>query len=369
MHHHTCNLLPTPRATTRHKGKEIAKPVTPQSESVFLRKTVIQNKLRGIRDIQKTWHSLLSISRSCTNLPTTTFELLQTPGTRLKIPHQVQFGSATKWIQCIKTAWDLDTMPGKQKPKRADWLEDTDEEIDEQELEAHYSYMAKIQEVSPEESQFLLVSHWNRRYNVIPDSSNRSTNDNQVDKNTAEILPNGEETVTLEKESRSKLDKDKFDELDQKRLCFSNIYIYFYEEVMSKDVTVFVFAFSCPELNANTELQCFYLHKSKNVKCLAQKAVEKTRILLTTKFHNKLLEFAKLEKHSISLELSLQHCKEQIKNNTVCKEKASNVFKKEREQYHEIQDLKAQYQQEHGENELKKLILVTKGNSVETQFE
>ncbi|GJV07970.1 hypothetical protein Tco_1345626 [Tanacetum coccineum] len=33
--------------------------------------------------------------------------------------------------------------------EQADWLEDTDEEIDEQELEAHYSYMAKIQEVSP----------------------------------------------------------------------------------------------------------------------------------------------------------------------------------------------------------------------------
>ncbi|GJT53445.1 hypothetical protein Tco_0988499 [Tanacetum coccineum] len=29
-------------------------------------------------------------------------------------------------------------------PLQADWLEDTDEEIDEQELEAHYSYMAKI---------------------------------------------------------------------------------------------------------------------------------------------------------------------------------------------------------------------------------
>ncbi|GJZ98852.1 hypothetical protein Tco_0671305 [Tanacetum coccineum] len=37
-------------------------------------------------------------------------------------------------------------------PLQADWLEDTDEEIDEQELEAHYSYMEKIQEVSPEES-------------------------------------------------------------------------------------------------------------------------------------------------------------------------------------------------------------------------
>ncbi|GKG39611.1 hypothetical protein Tco_0463756, partial [Tanacetum coccineum] len=35
--------------------------------------------------------------------------------------------------------------------EQADWLEDRDEEIDEQELEAHYSFMAKIQEVLPEE--------------------------------------------------------------------------------------------------------------------------------------------------------------------------------------------------------------------------
>ncbi|GJT01774.1 retrovirus-related pol polyprotein from transposon TNT 1-94 [Tanacetum coccineum] len=31
--------------------------------------------------------------------------------------------------------------------EKSDWLVDTDEEIDEQELEAHYNYMAKIQEV------------------------------------------------------------------------------------------------------------------------------------------------------------------------------------------------------------------------------
>ncbi|GKC77862.1 reverse transcriptase domain-containing protein, partial [Tanacetum coccineum] len=36
--------------------------------------------------------------------------------------------------------------------KQANWLEDTDEEIDEQELEAHYSYMAKIQEVPTTDS-------------------------------------------------------------------------------------------------------------------------------------------------------------------------------------------------------------------------
>nr|GEW52428.1 hypothetical protein [Tanacetum cinerariifolium] len=36
--------------------------------------------------------------------------------------------------------------------QQSDWLEDTDEETVEQELEAHYSFMAKIQEVLPEES-------------------------------------------------------------------------------------------------------------------------------------------------------------------------------------------------------------------------
>ncbi|GJU42224.1 hypothetical protein Tco_1195181 [Tanacetum coccineum] len=37
--------------------------------------------------------------------------------------------------------------------EQADWLEDTDEEIDEQELEAHYSFMAKIQEVPTTDSR------------------------------------------------------------------------------------------------------------------------------------------------------------------------------------------------------------------------
>ncbi|GKB36498.1 hypothetical protein Tco_0881440 [Tanacetum coccineum] len=82
------------------------------------------------------------------------------------------------------------------------------------------------------------------------------------------------------------------------------------------------------------------------------------------------LNFAKLEKHSISLELALQQCHEQMKNDTVCKEKASNVFQKEREQYFEIQDLKAQLQDKNiAICELKKLIENCKGKSVETKFD
>nr|GEV02363.1 Gag-Pol polyprotein [Tanacetum cinerariifolium] len=55
--------------------------------------------------------------------------------------------------------------------EQADWLEDMDEEIDEQELEAHYSYMAKIQEDHD---------------NIIPDSSNMCVNANQDDQNVEE---------------------------------------------------------------------------------------------------------------------------------------------------------------------------------------
>ncbi|GJX03988.1 hypothetical protein Tco_0189904 [Tanacetum coccineum] len=103
--------------------------------------------------------------------------------------------------------------------EQADWLEDTDEEIDEQELEAHYSYMAKIQEVSPEESSSSgqpleqVQNHDEndvfdnvRRHseqpesindtyvlekddsNVVPDPSNICTNDNQVDQNATECV-------------------------------------------------------------------------------------------------------------------------------------------------------------------------------------
>ncbi|GJQ99595.1 retrovirus-related pol polyprotein from transposon TNT 1-94 [Tanacetum coccineum] len=54
----------------------------------------------------------------------------------------------------------------------------------------------------------------------------------------------------------------------------------------------------------------------------------------------------------------------------VCKEKASTVFQKEREQYFEIQDLKAQLQDKNiAKSELKKLTEKCKGKYVETKFD
>ncbi|GJU59555.1 retrovirus-related pol polyprotein from transposon TNT 1-94 [Tanacetum coccineum] len=62
--------------------------------------------------------------------------------------------------------------------------------------------------------------------------------------------------------------------------------------------------------------------------------------------------------------------KKQMKNDKAFKENQSNVFLKEREQYFEIQDLKAQLQdKEIAISELKKLIEKMKGKSAETKFE
>ncbi|GJU06192.1 hypothetical protein Tco_1122622 [Tanacetum coccineum] len=134
------------------------------------------------------------------------------------------------------------------------------------------------------------------------------------------------------------------DELESEKADFSNIYDLLLEECVSKDVTC-SYLHSLSDLNAHTELKCMYLHKVKECECLALKLSKRTESVNKEVHNNLLKSFSKLEKHSISLELSLQHCKEQMKNNPVCKENASNVFRKEREQYHEIQeiqDLKAQ---------------------------
>ncbi|GJU27647.1 hypothetical protein Tco_1166268 [Tanacetum coccineum] len=159
------------------------------------------------------------------------------------------------------------------------------------------------------------------------------------------------------------------DELESEKADFSNIYNLLLEECVFKYVTC-SYLHSLSDLNAYAELQCVYHHKVKECECLAQKLSKQTESV-NKEVQNKLLKsFAKLENHLISLELALQQCKEQMKNNSVCKENRSNVFQKEHEQYHEIQDLKAQMQDKNiAISKLKKLIEKCKGKSVETQFD
>ncbi|GJY28491.1 hypothetical protein Tco_0404258 [Tanacetum coccineum] len=163
--------------------------------------------------------------------------------------------------------------------------------------------------------------------------------------------------------------ENEIDELESDKAEFSNMYDILLQECVSNDVMC-SYLHSLSDLDAHSELQCLYLHKVKECECLAQKLSKQTESVSKEVYTKLLQSFAKLEKHSISLELALQQCQEQMKNDTVCKEKASNVFQKEREQYFEIQDLKAQLQDKNiAISELKKLIEKCKGKSMETKFD
>ncbi|GJX23236.1 retrovirus-related pol polyprotein from transposon TNT 1-94 [Tanacetum coccineum] len=285
--------------------------------------------------------------------------------------------------------------------EQADWLADMNEEIDDQELEAHYSYMAKVQEVLPADSDIITEALEEIPYDTS-DLANR-------------LAPDWEETLTLDQESRSKLNKDlvkpydytkqnkivdlawdrhtydkfrapttedmdsllkyvqslekEIDELKSDKADFSHIYDLLLQECVSKDVMC-SYLHSLSDLDAYNELQCLYLHKVKECDYLAEKLLKQTKNV-SKEAHNKPSKrFSKLEKHSISLELDLQNCKEKLQNDTVWKENESNVFLKEREQYHDIKDLKAQLQDKNiAISELKKLIEKCKGKYVETKFD
>ncbi|GKA73895.1 hypothetical protein Tco_0780197 [Tanacetum coccineum] len=126
--------------STRHKGKEVAKPITPQSESVSEEDSDPEQAQRD-KEMQK---NLALLAKYFKKLYKPTNNNLRTSS-----------NSRNKTEDTTPSKGYGATMQRSIEAKaaeQADWLEDTDEEIDEQELEAHYSYMAKIQEVSPEES-------------------------------------------------------------------------------------------------------------------------------------------------------------------------------------------------------------------------
>ncbi|GJX65519.1 retrovirus-related pol polyprotein from transposon TNT 1-94 [Tanacetum coccineum] len=130
---------------------------------------------------------------------------------------------------------------------------------------------------------------------------------------------------------------------------------YYYADHMNAILGVYT------DLDEFTNLQCDYVETWEKCEHL-EKELSKSRTMSKS--------FEALQKHAINLELDLQQCKEKIKNDKSFKENQSNVFLKEREQYFEIQDLKAQLQEKGiAISELKKLIEKMKGKSVETKFE
>nr|GEY98733.1 hypothetical protein [Tanacetum cinerariifolium] len=130
---------------------------------------------------------------------------------------------------------------------------------------------------------------------------------------------------------------------------------YFYADHMNAILGVYI------ELDEVTNMQCDYLELFQKCECL------ETELSKSKKMSK---SFESVQKHAINLELELQQCKEKVKNDMSFKVNKLKDFCKEREQYFEIQDLKAQLQDKSiAISELKKLIEKLKGKSVDTKVE
>nr|GEZ18546.1 hypothetical protein [Tanacetum cinerariifolium] len=156
------SILTKSHTTTKHKGKEIAKPIAPPFEIASEEDSDPEQAQRD-KDMQK---NLALIAKDTTpryknDNQSGQFENQRTvnvAGARENVGSPVvkqnqrtvnvagareNVGSPEKMLMCKKSEQGVPLQA-----EQYDWLADTNEEVDEQELEGHYSYMAKIQEVT-----------------------------------------------------------------------------------------------------------------------------------------------------------------------------------------------------------------------------
>nr|GEX82897.1 hypothetical protein [Tanacetum cinerariifolium] len=124
-----------------HEGKEIAKPITPPSETASKDDSDPEQAQRD-KDMQK---NLALIAKYFKKIYKTTNNNLRT-SSNSKNKNDSAYHKE-KMLLCKQAEQGIPLQA-----EQYDWLADTYEEVDEQELEAHYSYMAKIQEVPTAES-------------------------------------------------------------------------------------------------------------------------------------------------------------------------------------------------------------------------
>ncbi|GJX55654.1 integrase, catalytic region, zinc finger, CCHC-type containing protein [Tanacetum coccineum] len=113
--------------------------------------------------------------------------------------------------------------------EQADWKDDTDDESDDQELEAHYMYMAQIQEVTPDpvdnsgpifdDEPMHKVQNNNDNYNVFAMENEHP--EQPESSNDIYLTEQGDTNITIDSSDicydRAQDDQDETDDLDQER--------------------------------------------------------------------------------------------------------------------------------------------------------
>nr|GEV21133.1 hypothetical protein [Tanacetum cinerariifolium] len=309
---------------------------------------------------------------------------------------------------------------------QVDWRDDNDdEELEDQELEAHYMYMAQLQEVSPDaadsgpifDAEPLQKVSNDDYYNVFAIKSEHPEEEIDQDNDDNDLANERELLASLIEKLKCEIDesknRNKFLETSNKVLVenlkgeiedfknknksleSSNNYFKEANNKLSETNNLLYTDYKKSEAElarrnsmeyaSQLEIECakkeaqIKLYKTREDKELDKvialenkvnvldNIVSKTE-LSKSKMMSK--SFESLQKHAINLEIDLQQCQEKIKTDKSLIENMSKEFRKEREQYFEIQDLKAQLQDKGIViSEFKKLIEKLKGKSIDTKFE
>nr|GEW07030.1 uncharacterized mitochondrial protein AtMg00810-like [Tanacetum cinerariifolium] len=153
------------------------------------------------------------------------------------------------------------------------------------------------------------------------------------------LAPESDEVIRLEKESRSKL-SDLIRPFDYEKL--NNLYDLFVQQREKSSAQRYFSKRLSQILIGNSENTV--LNEIDRLSREYYYAYHMNAILGVYIELDEVTNLQSLQKHAINLELDLQQCKEKIKNEKSFKDNQSKEFRKEREQYFEIQYLKAKLQ-------------------------
>nr|GEZ01460.1 hypothetical protein [Tanacetum cinerariifolium] len=294
--------------STRQKGKEIAKPITPPSDTASEEDSDPEQAQRD-KDMQKNLAIIAkyfkkiykptnnnlrtSLNSKNKNVDTTpryknddhsgqfgTQRAVDVADTREKVGSQLVLKTG---IQCFNCKEYGHFAKECRKPKRVkdfayhkekmllckqaeqgvplqaeqyDWLADTDEEVDEQELEAHYNYMAKIQEVPNADSCTDSEPVEQNEQNDVESDDERVAD--------ANLIANLKLDTKQTKFEKYKAFNDRTVNYDKLKRKLNKAL----GQIAHKDTVI--------REDAVAQLQCMYLHKVKECDCLAQKLSKQT---------------------------------------------------------------------------------------------
>ncbi|GJQ97552.1 hypothetical protein Tco_0008691 [Tanacetum coccineum] len=158
-------------ASTKFKGKEIAKPITPPSE------TSSNSKNKNV-DTSPRYKNDNQTGQFGNQRTVTVAGARETVGSQETKRVKDSTYHKEKMLLCKQVEKGVPLQA-----EQSDWLANTNEEIDEQELKAHYSFMAKIQEVPTADSGTDTEPLEQDDSNVTLNSPDMCDNDIQTDQN------------------------------------------------------------------------------------------------------------------------------------------------------------------------------------------